>query len=77
MTESYPVQFQRLFPVRPSLDFLSCSGDVLDNIDEQVNSLSGRKVDLATLSISGNDFNFGKVVVSEDRFEHVKPEEST
>ena len=64
MTGSYPVHLQKMFYPEPSLDFVSCSGDVLDDIDAQVASLLGKKIDLATLSISGNDFNFAKVVVS-------------
>ena len=71
MTGSYPVHLQKMFNPEPSLDFLSCSGDVLDDIDTQVASLSGKKVDLATLSISGNDFNFANVVVSADNFENL------
>lgn len=71
MTGSYPVHLQKMFDPEPSLDFLSCSGDILDDIDKQVASLSGKKVDLATLSISGNDFNFANVVVGADNIENL------
>jgi lysophospholipase L1-like esterase len=66
MTESYPAQLANTFfrGKVSHFDFYSCSGDVLDNIDGQVAKLLGNKVDVATLSISGNDFNFGNVVVS-------------
>lgn len=65
MTQSYPAQLVDFFRGKVSnFDFLSCSGDVLDDVDGQVAKMLGNKVDVATLSISGNDFNFGNVVVS-------------
>lgn len=66
MTKSYPAQLENTFfqGKVSRFDFYSCSGDVLDNIDGQAAKLVGNKVDVATLSISGNDFNFGNVVVS-------------
>ncbi|KAI5457676.1 SGNH hydrolase-type esterase domain-containing protein [Mariannaea sp. PMI_226] len=42
--------------------FMSCSGDVMDNIDGQVAKMLGTRAHVATLSISGNDFNFASVV---------------
>ncbi|KAI9768301.1 MAG: hypothetical protein M1839_004136 [Geoglossum umbratile] len=42
--------------------FKACSGDVLDGIDNQVNKINGNRVEVVTLSISGNDFGFGNVV---------------
>jgi lysophospholipase L1-like esterase len=66
MTESYPAQLVNIF-LRGKVshfDFFSCSGDILDDIDGQVAKLVGNHVDVASLSISGNDFNFGNVVVS-------------
>ncbi|KAJ2968589.1 hypothetical protein NQ176_g9105 [Zarea fungicola] len=65
MTGSYPAQLisemASVTKGTPSLDFKSCSGDVLDDIDGQVFAL-GKKVDVALVSISGNDFNFANVV---------------
>ncbi|KAH0560046.1 hypothetical protein GP486_003433 [Trichoglossum hirsutum] len=42
--------------------FKACSGDVLDGIDNQIKKVGGNKVEVVTLSISGNDFGFGNVV---------------
>jgi lysophospholipase L1-like esterase len=44
-------------------DFYACSGDELHNLDAQIKQMKGKRVDLITLSISGNDFLFGDVVV--------------
>lgn len=67
MDGSYPWQLFNLKPFEEPLesfpDFYSCSGDIMDNIDGQVAKLNGKKVDAITLSISGNDFKFGDVVV--------------
>ncbi|KAK2762050.1 hypothetical protein FQN54_001056 [Arachnomyces sp. PD_36] len=63
MSGSYPSRTKDFLSSRMSaVDFAACSGDVLDNIDEQVNTLLGNQVDVASLSISGNDFGFGNVV---------------
>lgn len=74
MTGSYPAQLVNLMASvtkgTPTLDFKSCSGDVLDDIDAQVFAL-GKKVDVALVSISGNDFNFANVVVSASYKYHV------
>lgn len=66
MTHSYPAQLANTWLAGrlSHFDFFSCSGDVLDDIDGQVTKLIGNTVDVASISISGNDFNFGKVVVS-------------
>jgi hypothetical protein len=66
MTSSYPAKLANSFfrGMVSQFDFLSCSGDVFDDIDGQVAKLLGNLVDVASLSISGNDFNFGNVVVS-------------
>jgi hypothetical protein len=66
MDGSYPMLLQRnLNPHMGTLDFFSCSGDELDDIDGQLNKLAGTKADVVSLSVSGNDFLFGKAVVSE------------
>lgn len=75
MTGSYPFQLWQIDPFESPFawnDFYSCSGHVLDNIDDQVSRLDGKLVDSATLSISGNDFFFAKVVVCQvlDRRQH-------
>jgi lysophospholipase L1-like esterase len=44
-------------------DFYACSGDELHSLDAQIKQMKDKKVDLITLSISGNDFLFGDVVV--------------
>jgi lysophospholipase L1-like esterase len=66
MTSSYPAKLANSFfrGMVSQFDFLSCSGDVLEFIDGQVAKLLGNLVDVASLSITGNDFNFGNVVVS-------------
>jgi hypothetical protein len=46
-----------------SFDFTACSGDVLDDIDGQVAKLAGRRVDLVTLAMGGNDFGFANITV--------------
>jgi hypothetical protein len=67
MDGSYPWQLFNLQPFEEKLpsfpDFFACSGDVMDNIDGQVAKLGGKKVDVITLSISGNDFGFSNIVV--------------
>lgn len=58
---SYPTQLLELNPFvddHPSFEFTACSGDVLDDIDGQVAKLTGKKFDLITLTIGGNDFGF-------------------
>lgn len=78
MTEAYPAQLKNTF-LREKVsqfDFLSCSGDVLDDIDGQVAKLIGNKIDVASLSISGNDFNFGNVVVSASHLRSLGLEET-
>jgi hypothetical protein len=64
---SYPYQLWQYNPFETTIpwnEFYSCSGNVLADINGQVAKLSGKKVDLATLSISGNDFDFATIVVS-------------
>ncbi|KAI5461766.1 SGNH hydrolase-type esterase domain-containing protein [Mariannaea sp. PMI_226] len=46
--------------------FMSCSGDVMKDLDNQVKLMLGTRPQVATLSISGNDFNFGNVVLFMD-----------
>ncbi len=66
MTGSYPAQLTAFLPqFFNRFDFLACSGDVLDNITAQIGFLGGDKYDAVSLSISGNDFLFGPVVVCE------------
>jgi hypothetical protein len=60
----YRVKLAQLWSCFCWKDFYSCSGDKLDAIDGQIQRINGKKVDLVTLSISGNDFFFGDVVVS-------------
>lgn len=45
------------------LDFVTCSGDELDDIDSQVAKLAGKKFDILTVTIGGNDFGFGDIAV--------------
>ncbi|KAK5714924.1 hypothetical protein LTR15_010340 [Elasticomyces elasticus] len=62
---SYPhqlAQFSFTHPATDLTDFYACTGNVLSNIAGQVSKLGTRKLDMATLSISGNDFGFGEVV---------------
>jgi hypothetical protein len=47
-----------------SLQFLACTGDELDQLDHQIKQLDAKSQDVASLSISGNDFYFAGVVVS-------------
>jgi len=65
MDGSYPMIFKdKLAGIVKDFDFFSCSGDVLDDIDAQLGKMLGIHADAVSLSISGNDFLFGKVVVS-------------
>jgi lysophospholipase L1-like esterase len=65
MTKSYPAQLNSVLgEYISSFNFISCSGDVIADIDGQVQVLGNQMIDVATLSISGNDFNFANVVVS-------------
>ncbi|KAK4893530.1 hypothetical protein LTR27_008213 [Elasticomyces elasticus] len=62
---SYPQQmanFGFTQPKTPLTDSYACTGNVLSNVAGQVSKLGTRRVDMATLSISGNDFGFGEVV---------------
>ena len=67
MDGSYPWLLSKLNPFHIGQghlpDFVSCSGNVLEDIDRQIERLEGEKFDIITLSISGNDFNFGQVIV--------------
>jgi hypothetical protein len=66
-SESYPFQLGGYNPFETPIqwrDFYSCSGNILRDIPGQVAKLGGRRVDMATLSISGNDFRFTPIVVS-------------
>jgi hypothetical protein len=64
---SYPTQLLEVIPgllgQDQPFDFTACSGDVLDDIDAQVAKLTGRKFDLLTLTIGGNDFGFANIAV--------------
>ncbi|KAK3367566.1 SGNH hydrolase-type esterase domain-containing protein [Podospora didyma] len=64
MDGSYPMQFLPMMKdlVADPIDFFACSGDKLDNIDNQLNKLTGNTVDIVSLSISGNDFFFNDVI---------------
>ncbi|KAH0562424.1 hypothetical protein GP486_002884 [Trichoglossum hirsutum] len=63
---SYPWQAKHMFFYLDdeAFNFEACSGDVLAGIDNQVANLGGNRAQAITLSISGNDFNFGDVVRS-------------
>lgn len=71
MDGSYPWLLSKLNPFHIGVghlpDFVSCSGNRLVDIDKQIQNLQGRKFDAVTLSISGNDFTFGQVIVSTQR----------
>ena len=64
---SYPTQLLQflpfLLPKDQPFDFIACSGDVLDDIDGQIAKLTGRKFDVLTVTIGGNDFGFGDIAV--------------
>ena len=67
MSKSYPEITKTFLSQRvTSYEFLACSGDVLNDIDGQVSTLLGHQPNAISLSISGNDFGFGKVVVSDN-----------
>jgi len=76
MDGSYPWLLSKLNPFHigqghlPS--FVSCSGNLLEDIDGQIERLGGKKFDIITLSISGNDFKFGQVVVRGDLFDTIE-----
>jgi lysophospholipase L1-like esterase len=67
MDGSYPWLLSKLNPFHIGQghlpNFVSCSGNLLEDIDGQIERLEGKKFDIITLSISGNDFKFGQVVV--------------
>ena len=65
MSRSYP-EFTKTFLSQrvTDYDFFACSGAVLANITGQVGTLLGHQPNAVSLSISGNDFKFGEVVVS-------------
>lgn len=69
---SYPTQLAETLGWGKMSEFYSCSGDILSDIDGQVERYQKQnpysRVDFATLSISGNDFGFGDVVVSSNIF---------
>lgn len=62
--KSYPVIARSLDIFKSVPDeafrFVACSGDVLDDIDRQRAQLS--RAEVITLTIGGNDFDFGEVV---------------
>lgn len=73
-TGAYPYQLAHkspsVFEFGPGgwTDFFSCTGDKLQNIDElggQIQATGGRRYDVATLSIVGNDFFFGDIAVGD------------
>jgi len=67
MDGSYPWLLSKLNPFHIGQghlpNFVSCSGNLLEDINVQIERLEGKKFDIITLSISGNDFEFGEVVV--------------
>ncbi|TVY90492.1 hypothetical protein LAWI1_G003039 [Lachnellula willkommii] len=67
MDGSYPWLLSKLNPFHIGQGYLptfvSCSGNLLEDIDSQIERLVRKKFDIITLSISGNDFKFGQVVV--------------
>jgi hypothetical protein len=50
-------------PKDQPFDFTACTGDVLDDIDGQIAKLIGRKFDVLTVTIGGNDFGFEEIAV--------------
>jgi hypothetical protein len=64
---SYPTQLLQflpfLLPKDQPFDFTACTGDVLDDIDGQIAKLTGRKFDVLTVTIGGNDFGFSDIAV--------------
>lgn len=59
---SYPSQLRDKLKGIKTFDFAACSGDKLPDLDAQHSKLKGARADIVTLSISGNDFGFAKVV---------------
>ncbi|KAF2489166.1 SGNH hydrolase [Lophium mytilinum] len=61
---SYPTQVTSLLTQVEDKNFRfeACSGNVLEDISNQIQDLDKTKAQVITLSISGNDFNFGGVV---------------
>ncbi|TVY59620.1 Lipase [Lachnellula suecica] len=68
MDGSYPWLLSKLNPFHIGQgylpNFVSCSGNLLRDIDSQIEALDGKRFDVVTLSISGNDFKFGQAVVN-------------
>jgi len=62
-TGSYPAQLKGMLPTVDNFRFVACNGDTLDKLTGQYVRLGQGVVgDVATLSISGNDFFFGDAV---------------
>ncbi|EKD18767.1 uncharacterized protein L3040_008732 [Drepanopeziza brunnea f. sp. 'multigermtubi'] len=62
-TGSYPRHLLKSNPfLRDQLfKYVSCAGNKLADIDNQIAELANKKYDLATISIGGNDFHFGAI----------------
>jgi hypothetical protein len=60
VTSSHPILFGGVFK-----DFLSCTGDTLSQMNDQIAGVGGKTFDVATVSIGGNDFFFGEIAVSD------------
>lgn len=61
-TGSYPSLVKTGITSLISIDFVTCSGDKLQHLDAQHAQVKVKRADIVTLSISGNDFGFGKAV---------------
>jgi len=67
---SYPVQvadptlgiFNNGIP--NGFNFVACTGAVLEDLNRQREILQGKRAQLITISISGNDFDFAEVVIA-------------
>ncbi|KAI9049372.1 hypothetical protein LZ554_006406 [Drepanopeziza brunnea f. sp. 'monogermtubi'] len=62
-TGSYPSQLVKLnsFLGEKLFKYVSCAGNKLADIDDQVAELANQKYDLATITVGGNDFYFGAI----------------
>jgi len=58
---SYPSQVKDSLGIQ-QFDFVACSGNSLDDLSVQYERLGNKSAELVTVSISGNDFLFGKAV---------------
>jgi hypothetical protein len=64
---SYPTQLRQFLPfLSPEdqlFDFTACTGDKLDDIDRQIAKFAGRRFDIITATIGGNNFGFEEIAV--------------